>query len=88
MQAEQTAERIKEFILDHFPLARKRGLRVTDQLLESGVVDSLGVIDLVTFMEQEFSIIIVDEELVPENFQTIEQLAAFVRSKCHEAAAA
>jgi acyl carrier protein len=73
--------RIQSFVLDKFPLARKQGIRSSDHLLDTGVVDSLGVLDLVTFIEQEFGITVVDEELGPENFQTIECLAGFVERK-------
>jgi len=72
---------IRKFILDKFPLARKQQIKDSDPLLESGVLDSLGVLDLVSFVEQEFSVHVADEELVPENFQTIDRIAAFVESK-------
>ena len=72
---------IREFILEKFPLARKQHLKDTDALLETGILDSLGVLDLVSFIEQKFSIGMTDEELMPENFQTIERIAAFVATK-------
>lgn len=67
--------------MDKFPLARKQQIKDSDPLLESGVLDSLGVLDLVSFVEQEFSVHVADEELVPENFHTIDRIAAFVESK-------
>jgi acyl carrier protein len=76
------SERVRAFILERFPLARKRGLKDNDPLLESGILDSLGVLDVVSFVEQEFVITVSDEELVPENFQTIERLASFIQDKC------
>lgn len=79
------SERIRGFILEKFPLAVKRALKDTDPLLESGIVDSLGVLDLVAFVEKEFAILVVDEELLPENFQSIDRLAAFVRRKADAA---
>jgi acyl carrier protein len=72
---------IRKFILEKFPLARKQQIKDSDPLLESGVLDSLGVLDLVSFVEQEFSVHVADDELVPENFQTIDRIAAFVQSK-------
>ncbi len=74
-------ERIRSFVLDKFPLARKRNLKDSDELLESGILDSLGVLDLVSYVEQEFLIGVADDELLPENFQTIDRIAAFVESK-------
>jgi acyl carrier protein len=76
------SERVRAFILERFPLARKRGPKDNDPLLESGILDSLGVLDVVSFVEQEFVITVSDEELVPENFETIERLASFIRGKC------
>jgi acyl carrier protein len=72
---------VRQFILKKFPLARKQDLKNSDALLESGIVDSLGVLDLVNFIEEEFSINVEDEELTPENFQTIDRLTAFVETK-------
>lgn len=50
-------------------------------LLASGVIDSFGLISLIASLEQTFGIDIVDQDVVPENFQTLEQLAAFVTAK-------
>lgn len=77
----QLNERIKDFLIEKFPLARKRGITFQDDLLESGILDSLGILDLVAFVEQNFGIVLSDDELLPENFQTIERLSAFVVSK-------
>jgi acyl carrier protein len=74
-------EQVKDFIIKHFPLARNRNLHNDDPLLENGILDSLGVLDLVTYLEKEFGISISDEDLVPENFQTIGHIAAFVQGK-------
>jgi acyl carrier protein len=72
---------IRKFIGDHFPSARRAKLGSQDALLENGIIDSLGVLDLVSFMEETFAIAVMDEELLPENFQTIERLTAFIENK-------
>jgi len=74
-------ERIRSFIIQKFPLARKRGLHETDNLMENGVVDSLGVLELVGFMEREFSLSVSDEELTMDNFQSVQHIAAFIEAK-------
>jgi acyl carrier protein len=81
MKTVPAQDRIRIFILEKFPLARKRGISDTDPLLESGILDSMGVLELVTFVEQEFGVTVSDEELVPENFQSIRLLADFVLAK-------
>ena len=72
---------IRQFVLKRFPLARKLQLKNSDALLESGILDSQGVLELVSFVEQQFSISVADDELVPENFQTIDHIAAFIESR-------
>jgi acyl carrier protein len=81
MTGNHTNTKIREFILKKFPLARKRQLKDSDALLESGVLDSLGMLDMVQFIEKEFSVALSDDELTPENFQTIDRIAAFIRTK-------
>jgi acyl carrier protein len=80
-------ERIRAFVFEKFPLARKRGVRDSDELLESGIVDSLGILDLVAFLESEFGLGVTDEELLPENFRSIEQVARFAERKQKESGA-
>jgi acyl carrier protein len=76
--------RIREFILGKFPLARKHHLKDSDALLESGILDSLGILDVVSYIEQEFSFTVADDELIPENFQSVDTLAAYVQRKTNE----
>jgi acyl carrier protein len=74
-------QRIQAFLLEKFPLARKAGIGKDTALLEKGILDSLGILDVVSFLEAEFSLVISDEELVPENFQTLGLLSEFVVKK-------
>ncbi len=74
-------DRIRTFIQQHFPLARSRELATTEPLLENGVLDSLGILDVVAYLEAEFHITVADEDLLPEHFQTLDDLAAFVERK-------
>ena len=76
------SQRIRQYILKHFPLARKQSTIEADcLLLDSGIIDSLGVMDLIRFFEEEFEITISEEDLLPENFKSIECMADFVQSK-------
>ena len=52
-----------------------------DELIESGIIDSLGILKLLAFLESRFSIHIADEELVPENFKSIESIDSFIKNK-------
>lgn len=74
--------RIRQFILKQFPLARKQSSFADDSsLLESGLIDSLGVLDLVSFIEKDFKITISEEDLLADNFETITRMTAFVQRK-------
>jgi len=72
---------IRVFILKKFPASRKRTVSADLPLLESGIIDSLGVLDLVGFLEQTFNIKIDDDELTPDNFGSITCMSSFVQKK-------
>jgi acyl carrier protein len=82
------AQNIRQFILTQFPPARRRTLLDTDPLLQSGIIDSLGVLDVVTFIESEFKITVDDDDLLPEHFESIEHITAFVEKKAQRQAGA
>jgi acyl carrier protein len=81
MQSQLVDSRIRDFVLKHFPLAKRNGLRAGEKWLETGMIDSLGILDLVQFIETEFSVKIADDELQPENFESMEAVSKFVRMK-------
>ncbi len=72
-------ERIKEFIVKRIPQGQQRDITLDDPLLEKGLLDSLGVLDVVAFLEQEFQTTIEDDDLTPENFVSIRSIAEFIR---------
>lgn len=81
-------ETIRSFILEKFPAARRKGLTDNTPLLESGIIDSLGVLDVVAFLEPKFGMKIEDEELVPGNFRNVHSLTNFVEQKTRPRATA
>jgi acyl carrier protein len=74
-------ERIRTYVYKQFPIAARKKVADGDALLDSGVVDSLGILEIVNFLEQEFGIRVNDDELVPENFNSIASLNRFVEDK-------
>ncbi len=74
--------RIRQHIVDNFLYTGDGSSLGNDQsLLESGIVDSTGVLELVFFVEESFGIKVKDAERVPRNVDSIAQLAAYVRGK-------
>ena len=80
-QTQTIEDRVRDFVLKQFPLARKNGLKSGERWLESGLIDSLGILDLVHFLEEELKVQVTDEELLPDNFQSLQAVADFVRNK-------
>jgi len=77
----ETKEKIKTFIIENFLFGSKDGLQDETSFLEEGIIDSTGILELVTFLEEEFSIAVEDEELVPENLDSINNVTAFLERK-------
>ena len=55
-------------------------------LLETGILDSLSLLRLVVFIQERFGIVVDDVDLVPENFDTVDAICAYLRSRAGEAA--
>ena len=72
------SEQIRAFIREHFPLARQNPPADDDSLLDSGIVDSLGILEIVNFLMSAFGVEISDDDLQPENFDSIESLRRFI----------
>lgn len=53
--------------------------------LEEGIIDSLGVLELVAFIEKQFGVGVADAELIPDNFDSVNSLTSFVCRKLHRA---
>src|SRR6185437_5229755 len=80
-EVESVRTGIRQFILQHFPLSQKREFTDDASLLESGIVDSIGILEIVSYLEQEFAIQVSDDDLLPENFGSVAGIAAFVERK-------
>ena len=77
----ETREKIRAFLLNRFPAAANLDLDGDESLLDSGVVDSLGILDVVAFLEEEFSLEVEDDDLAPENFDSLGALEKFVAER-------
>ncbi len=73
--------KIKEFIIDNFLFGDADGLNDETSFLDEGIIDSTGILELVNFLEEEFSIAVDDEELIPENLDSIKNVAAYLEQK-------
>ena len=76
-----TTEALREFIKDNFLFGREPDFSDDDSFLDMGLIDSTGVLELVGHLEREYRIKIEDDDLVPENLDSIDRIVQFVVSK-------
>ena len=72
---------IRNYIVDRILLDDDDRLDENLSFQESGILDSTGFLELITFVEENFGIEISDRELIPENFDTLRKISGFVQSK-------
>lgn len=74
--------RLRDFIVETFLFGEGGDeLGDEDSLLERGIIDSTGVLEVTAFLEEDFGVKVGDEDLVPDNFDSIARLTAFVTSR-------
>jgi acyl carrier protein len=73
--------RIRGFVVDTFLLGDDDGFDDSDSLIDGGIVDSTGVMEIVAFLEETYGVVIADDELVADNLDSIERLTKFVDTK-------
>lgn len=78
---DESIEALREFVRERFPAASAKGLGDDASLLQSGVVDSLGILEFAAFLEERFSLQLRDDDFTPENFDSIATIARFVDAR-------
>ena len=73
---------IREFVLDRLaPTSGRSEIADDDDLIDSGIIDSLGIFQLVAFLEESFGVSIGDEEITPENFASVSAIERLVAER-------
>ncbi len=72
---------VREFVIENFLYGDGDHLKEDTSFLKSGIIDSTGILEVVSFLEENFNIKIEDEELVPENLDTIKNIDTFLHNK-------
>ncbi|MCK4821364.1 acyl carrier protein [bacterium] len=81
MDVKSIKELIRKFIVQ---LAKKKehaNVNDDDDVITMGIIDSLGIMQLVAYIEETFSIKVNDEDIIPDNFESIEVISSFIESK-------
>jgi acyl carrier protein len=77
----QTKEQVRTFVRSNFYVPESVSLADDASLLAQGIIDSTGVLELVTFIEDAFGITVGDSEMVPQNLDSVDSIASFVDRK-------
>jgi acyl carrier protein len=81
MTTENVRDRIKAYIMKNFLLEENAQLGDDQSLVKTGVVDSTGILELIAFAEDEFRVHFEDNELVADNFDSVNRVTACVTRK-------
>jgi acyl carrier protein len=74
-------KKVRAFIVENFLFGDEKGVKDDTLFLDEGIIDSTGILEMVSFLEEEFSISVEDEELVPENLGSINNVVAYLQRK-------
>lgn len=77
----QPKPEIRDFIVQNFLYGEDYDFSDDMSFLEKGIIDSTGILELVAFSEVKFGIEVKDEELIPENFDSLNKLACYISKK-------
>jgi acyl carrier protein len=84
---ETCASDIRQFIVSNFLFGQPATFTDEQSFLESGVIDSTGLLELVSFVEERYGISVADKELMPENLDSVKNISEFVARKLAPVAA-
>ena len=72
---------VRDFVVENFLFGNDNGLKDDSSFLDEGIIDSTGILELVSFLEETFDIAVEDEELIPENLDSIKNVVAYLEKK-------
>ena len=72
---------VREFVINNYLFGDGSRLQDDTSFLETGIIDSTGILELVSFLEETYDITVADEELVPENLDTLKDIVLYLERK-------
>jgi acyl carrier protein len=87
MEALTVSEQVRHFILQNYLLGKDFRLEDDQSFLDHGIIDSVGVLEFVAFLQERYGVKVEDEELLPENLDSINAVSAYLKRKLNGGAA-
>lgn len=72
---------VRSFIIDNFLFGQDGHFSDDDSFLENGLIDSMGILTLVDFVSEKYQISVADEEILPENWDSVVRIANYIKLK-------
>ena len=72
---------IRKFVVDNYLFGEEGKLNDEDSFMETGIIDSTGILELVRFLESTYGIKVTDEELIPDNLDSVKKIVSFIHTK-------
>ncbi len=80
-----TSKQLRDYIVENFLFGdTETEFSDTDSFMEKGIIDSTGILEVITYVEENFNIKIEDHELIPENLDSISNIVNFINRKVNE----
>jgi len=80
--SELVRDKVRDFILENYLFTTDvSALGIDDSLLEKGVVDSSGMMEIILFIEEQLGVAMREDEMIPDNLDSVNKIAAFVQGK-------
>ena len=82
MDTADTQKNIRTFVIENLLLGEEeKDFSDSQSFLESGLIDSTGILEVIAFLEEEYKISIADEEMIPDNLDSVDHIVAFLRTR-------
>jgi len=77
-----TEAKVREYILENYLFTNdQNALMNEDSFLDKGIIDSTGILEIIMFLEDEFGVKVEDEEMIPENLDSVKNIVSFIQRK-------
>ena len=78
----QTESKVRDFVLKNYLFSTEQtALKSEDSFMKSGIMDSTGILEMIMFLHDEFGVDVMDDEMVPENLDSVNNVVAFLKKK-------
>lgn len=78
----QTESKVREFVLKNYLFTTEQSaLKSGDSFMKSGIMDSTGILEMIMFLHDEFGVDVMDDEMIPENLDSVDNVVAFLGKK-------